>query len=204
MEVKLKWITPDAEIEILEIARTSFPITKSPRQLLKYLIYNKHFAPLEMASMCIDIKTSKAISHQIYHNDIQVFHEFSQSLTFEPVNITNNNLLKTSKDNVPYHVSDLIKDHVNRSRIVYDTLIKEGVAQEQASMLLPECTQIHMYMSGTLRAWLSMLNVKLNDNQKEVVDISLEIVKIMKQELPLISHSTNYFNNNKGLFIDLS
>ena len=65
---RLVWLTPDAEALIGKIARVSNPKNEDNPNvtgLLKYLIKHKHWSPFEMCSMCVEIKTTRAISPQI-------------------------------------------------------------------------------------------------------------------------------------------
>ena len=78
---KLVWITPDAEKLIGKIARVSNPANEdnpNVEGLLKYLIKHKHWSPFEMASMCVEIETTRAISPQILRHRSFSFQEFSQ------------------------------------------------------------------------------------------------------------------------------
>ena len=64
--VSLIWATQNAEPLIVEMARVSAPanaknVSTGPR-LLKYLIKQKHWSPFQMASMCVEIRTTRAIS----------------------------------------------------------------------------------------------------------------------------------------------
>ena len=81
-DVKLVWRTDDAEQMIVRMARVSAPqnaedMSTGPR-LLRYLINNKHWSPFEMASMCLEIHTTRAISPQILRHRSFSFQEFSQ------------------------------------------------------------------------------------------------------------------------------
>src|SRR5882757_735183 len=77
--VSLKWITPNAEKEILYIARVSSPNQDSTNPgLIKYLIAHRHWSPFEMANMCLEIETTRAISAQILRHRSFSFQEFSQ------------------------------------------------------------------------------------------------------------------------------
>lgn len=80
MKVKLVHVTPHAENEIVYIARVSNPSNQSNMQtaprLLKYLIKHKHWSPFEMASMCLEIETSRAIAAQILRHKSFSFQEF--------------------------------------------------------------------------------------------------------------------------------
>ena len=78
---KLIWVTPDAEQLIAKIARVSNPSNEdnpNVEKLLKYLIKHKHWSPFEMASMCVEIHTTRAISAQILRHRSFSFQEFSQ------------------------------------------------------------------------------------------------------------------------------
>mgnify|MGYP003123073369 FL=1 len=78
---KLIWITPDAEKLIGKIARVSNPNNEdnpNVEGLIKYLIKHKHWSPFEMASMCVEIQTTRAISPQILRHRSFTFQEFSQ------------------------------------------------------------------------------------------------------------------------------
>ena len=80
-DAKLVWITPDAEKLIGKIARVSNPANEDNPNvvgLLKYLIKHKHWSPFEMASMCLEIQTTRAIAPQILRHRSFSFQEFSQ------------------------------------------------------------------------------------------------------------------------------
>ena len=80
-DAKLIWVTPDAEQLIGKIARVSNPKNEdnpNVEGLLKYLIKHKHWSPFEMASMCVEIHTTRAISAQILRHRSFSFQEFSQ------------------------------------------------------------------------------------------------------------------------------
>ena len=76
------WVTPNAEQLIVVTARVSAPKNQtnfeSGPRLLDYLIRNKHWSPFEMASMCVEINTTRAISPQILRHKSFSFQEFSQ------------------------------------------------------------------------------------------------------------------------------
>jgi len=81
--VKLIWVTPNAEEMITHMARVSSPrnqenVETAPK-LLRYLIKHKHLSPFEMANMCIEINTTRAISAQIIRHRSFSFQEFCLS-----------------------------------------------------------------------------------------------------------------------------
>lgn len=79
MKVSLKTITPDAEINILEIARiSSTREDKTEPGLINYLIQNNHWSPFEHSFVTWEIETSKAIGIQLLRHRSNYFQEFSQ------------------------------------------------------------------------------------------------------------------------------
>ena len=79
---KLVSITPNAEEQIVYMARVSNPnnqdnMETAPR-LIKYLIKHKHWSPFEMASMQVEIETTRAIAAQVLRHRSFSFQEFSQ------------------------------------------------------------------------------------------------------------------------------
>tara|TARA_B110000091_G_scaffold15809_1_gene14942 strand:+ start:280 stop:954 length:675 start_codon:yes stop_codon:yes gene_type:complete len=81
MKVTLQSITPNAEENIVEIARVSSSRKDKkakPEGLLNYLIKNKHFSPFEHGYLTLEIETSKAIGIQLIRHRSFTFQEFSQ------------------------------------------------------------------------------------------------------------------------------
>ena len=79
---RLVSVTPDAEKNIVYMARVSNPSNQAnmdtaPR-LIKYLIKHKHWSPFEMASMQVEINTTRAIAAQVLRHRSFSYQEFSQ------------------------------------------------------------------------------------------------------------------------------
>jgi thymidylate synthase (FAD) len=81
MKVTLKSITPNAEVNIVEIARVSSSRqdkAEKPEGLINYLIKNKHWSPFQHSYLTFEIVTSKAIGIQLLRHLSFTFQEFSQ------------------------------------------------------------------------------------------------------------------------------
>jgi thymidylate synthase (FAD) len=81
MKVSLKSITPNAEVNIVEIARVSSSRTdktEKPEGLINYLINNKHWSPFQHSYLTFEVTTSKAIGIQLLRHLSFTFQEFSQ------------------------------------------------------------------------------------------------------------------------------
>ena len=69
----------------------------------------------------------------------------------------------------------------------YEHALKLNIAKEQARFLLPLSTTTKLYMHGTIRSWLTYVDLRCkNGTQKEHADIAIEIQKILIDKLPTI------------------
>jgi thymidylate synthase (FAD) len=63
-------------------ARVSNPSNQNNKdtseKLIRYLVKNQHWSPLEMVSMCLEIETTRDIARQILRHRSFSFQEFSQ------------------------------------------------------------------------------------------------------------------------------
>ena len=203
---KLIWVTPDAEQLIGKIARVSNPKNENNPNvegLLKYLIKHKHWSPFEMASMCVEIHTTRAIAPQILRHRSFSFQEFSQRYaiptdTFATVqpklrrqDVKNR---QNSIDDLPTETTEYydqrIDDHFRQGVELYESLLHSGVAKECARAVLPLNTVTRLYMSGTIRSWLHYVDLRGdNGTQLEHMQIARSIGEILDTELPTVARA---------------
>ena len=200
----LIWITPDAETLIGKIARVSNPANEDNpdvKGLLKYLIKHRHWSPFEMASMCVEIHTTRAIAPQILRHRSFSFQEFSQRYaiptdTFATVlpdlrrQDTKNR--QNSIDDLPEETTEYYKqridDYFREGVSLYESLLHSNVAKECARSVLPLNTVTRLYMSGTIRSWLHYIDLRGdNGTQLEHMTIARSVGEILAKELPTIA-----------------
>jgi thymidylate synthase (FAD) len=142
---KLVWVTPDAERLIGKIARVSNPANEDNPEvskLLRYLIKHKHWSPFEMASMCVEINTTRAIAAQILRHRSFSFQEFSQRYA-PALDVSIPHLRRQDLKNRQNSIDDLddqtaefietkITNHFHEARELYDFMLSKGVAKECA------------------------------------------------------------------------
>ena len=203
---KLIWVTPDAEQLIAKIARVSNPENEdnpNVEKLLKYLIKHKHWSPFEMASMCVEIHTTRAISAQILRHRSFSFQEFSQRYaiptdTFATVlpdlRRQDSKNRQNSIDDLPEQTTeyyrDRIDEHFREGVKLYESLLHSGVAKECARSVLPLNTVTRLYMSGTIRSWLHYVDLRGdNGTQREHMSIARSVGNILADELPTITRA---------------
>ena len=184
--------------------------TGTSEKLVKYLIDNKHFSPLEMVSVCLEITTTRDIARQILRHRSFSYQEFSQryadptkdldfvirearlqdtknrqnSVELDPEN-DGQTIMAGAWRNKQQQLLDLAKD-------TYQWAIDNGIAKEQARAVLPEgLTVSRLYMNGTLRSWIHYLQVRsANGTQKEHMEIALECAKVIAKVFPMATEFT--------------
>ena len=200
---KLIWITPDAEKLVGKIARVSNPKNEDNpdyERLLRYLIRHKHWSPFEMASMCVEITTTRAISPQILRHRSFSFQEFSQRYA-EATEVDMPRLRSQDLKNRQNSIDDLEYEQINEMQheidvhfregmALYKKLLDQGVAKECARAVLPSNTVTRLYMSGTLRSWLHYIDLRGdNGTQLEHQRIAREIGEILAFKCPTICNA---------------
>ena len=203
---KLIWITPKAEELIGKIARVSNPKNEDNPQvdkLIKYLIKHKHWSPFEMASMCVEIHTTRAIGAQILRHRSFSFQEFSQryaiptdtfptvipELRSQDLKNRQNSIDDIETEKQEYY-KDRIDEHFREAVALYESMLHSGVARECARSVLPLNTVTRLYMSGTIRSWLHYIDLRGdNGTQREHQTIARAVGEILDKELPTISRA---------------
>jgi thymidylate synthase (FAD) len=197
-------------------ARVSNPANqfnnKTSTKLIQYLIKHKHWSPLEMASACLEIETTRDIAHQLVRHRSFSFQEFSQryadpqsmgdAFTLrecrlqDPENRQNSIEIENDPSlQLDLHRQELItewqrRQHgvINQSKELYNWAIEHGIAKEQARAVLPEgLTKTRVMMNGTLRSWVHYIELRgANGTQKEHMEIAQAAAKEIAQIFPLM------------------
>lgn len=207
----------NSEEIISAIARHGI-IKEDGGKLVKYLMDNKHWSPLDMINFTFEIETSRAIGRQILRHSSLKFQEHSQRYSdrvlFEPIELRKEHPTNRQSSSevfnpdlnwdlysftTPVKANDWIDQHLKSTEELYNKLIEAGVAKECARMILPECTTTTISANGTLRSWLSFLNVRLDEHsQKEIRELSSQIAECLALELPNVFKTIDYKN---GMFM---
>lgn len=192
-------------------------------KLVKYLMDNAHWSPLDMINFTFEIETSRDIGRQILRHQSIKFQEhstrYSDRVQFEPIELRKEDKVNrqsstevfdplmspfldpwTGEDNgdaLPASV--LINEFLQDVEGFYKRLIQAGVAKECARKILPGCLTTTMSANGTLRSWLAFLNVRCDHHaEKEVQIIATHIGEILEKEMPGVFAQIDW---RKGMFM---
>jgi thymidylate synthase (FAD) len=200
-------ITPNAEELITYMARVSNPAnqsnTETSAKLIKYLIDQEHWSPMEMVNMCVEINTTRSIAAQILRHRSFSFQEFSQryadvTTIGSPVipslrrqDIKNrqssiDDLDVSKKENYYRRIHQLFAE----SEDLYREMVSNGVAKECARDVLPMSSPSRLYMNGTVRSWLHYCDLRCgNGTQLEHQVIANQVKAILMNSLPTVSQA---------------
>jgi thymidylate synthase (FAD) len=171
-----------------------------------YLIKNKHWSPLEMVNVVLEIETTRDIAHQIVRHRSFSFQEFSQryadptkELHFELREArlqdekNRQNSIETTDAKLALNWELQQKKVIETSLAAYNWAIENGIAKEQARAVLPEGNTVtRLYMNGTLRSWVHYIELRAgNGTQKEHMLIAQSCARVIAEVFPLITKVVN-------------
>ena len=191
--------------QIAYCARVSNPANQNSNEtaekLVRYLIKNQHWSPLEMVSICLEIETTRDIARQILRHRSFSFQEFSQryadasQLGFElkeaRMQDLKNRQNSVTTDNLALQAwwEERQNRVMRECREAYQWALESGIAKEQARAVLPEgMTVSRMYMNGTLRSWVHYIQLRsANGTQKEHREVAIACAKVIEPIFPMIN-----------------
>ena len=197
-------LVPDLQDLVAYCARVSNPSnqfnTETSERLIRYLIKNQHWSPLEMVSACLEITTTRDIARQILRHRSFSFQEFSQryadptrDLDFvvrearlqDPTNRQNSITTNDEKLQTKWELAQ--KRVIHEAKAAYDWAIKNGIAKEQARVVLPEgLMESRLYAHGTLRSWIHYIQLRsANGTQQEHVEVARACAAAITQIFPM-------------------
>ena len=199
-----EWVDGAQEL-IAFCARVSNPSNQmnieTSDKLISYLIKHKHWSPLEMVSVCLEIETTRDIARQILRHRSFSFQEFSQRYA-DPVKDLGFNLKEARLQDLENRQNSIETDDldleyewklkqtnvIGAAKEAYNWAIENGIAKEQARAVLPEgLTLSRMYMNGTLRSWVHYIELRsANGTQKEHQLVAIECAKQIAKIFPLM------------------
>ena len=190
-------------------ARVSNPSNQSNKdtseKLIKYLIANKHWSPLEMVSLTLEIETTRDIARQMLRHRSFSFQEYSQRYA-DPTKDLNFVVRDARKQDQKNRQNSVDLDYNNpedreldriwkekqqgvikASMDAYKWAISNGIAKEQARAVLPEGhIESRLYMAGTLRSWIHYIQLRSeNGTQKEHIEVAKACAEAISKIFPL-------------------
>jgi thymidylate synthase (FAD) len=190
-------------------ARVSNPSNQSNKEtnekLVKYLIKHKHWSPLEMVSICLEVETTRDIARQLLRHRSFSFQEFSQRYA-DPTQDLDFELrearlqdTKNRQNSIALDMSDEyeggLQDRwyqwqervIHEAKSAYNWAIDNGIAKEQARAVLPEGNTVsRLYVNGTLRSWIHYIELRgANGTQLEHMELAWAVAEVITNVFPI-------------------
>ena len=175
--------------------------TETSEKLIRYLIKHKHWSPFEMASVCLEITTTRDIARQILRHRSFSFQEFSQryadptedlEFVMREARLQDN---KNRQNSIEIDNANIQENWKMRQSMVmqevlesYNWAITNGIAKEQARAVLPEGNiESRLYMNGTIRSWIHYIELRSGpETQKEHREVAIACATAIESIFPMI------------------
>jgi len=179
--------------------------TVTNEKLVKYLMKHKHWSPLEMVSVCMEVETTRDIGRQLLRHRSFSFQEFSQRYA-DPVKelemVPREARLQDTKNRQNSIAINMLDEdqrrireewnmkqvkHIRATEELYNWAIKKGIAKEQARAVLPEGNTLsRLYVNGTLRSWIHYIELRgANGTQLEHMELAWAVADAIVKIFPM-------------------
>ena len=197
-----------SDLSVVNAARVSFgkksewnpnyrdepPLYPKDEKLIKYLAKHKHISPFGHAFASFHVKAPIFVARQLVKHKFLRWNEISRRYVDSDPEFYlpdewrgRSEDKKQGSDGVIYPLNVSENEFVNYTALrVYKELLEEGVAPEQARMVLPQSTMTEWYWSGSLDAFADMCNLRCkNDTQYETRVVANKISEKLLDLFPV-------------------
>jgi thymidylate synthase (FAD) len=187
------------DLMIVNAARVSYGKKKTnfdekDKKLIKYLIEHKHTSPFRHPQLQFRIECPIFVERQLFKHQVGLT---ANSISGRYVDFSDSYDLPTklrlqSKDSKQGSAGELdnsinielcgkIKQAVNNCADIYNELCSNGVAKEQARIVLPLCLNTQFIWTGSLAGFLHLFSLRLKkDAQQETREVVQEMLNLVK------------------------
>ena len=192
-----------SDLSVVNAARVSFNkhvefMSSGDTKLIGYLARHKHFSPFNHAFITMRVKAPIFVARQLVKHKFMPWNEVSRRYVDEEPEYYFPDYWRAKADNVKQGSSDrsirvtdddgynIVEHSTHCANELYKDLLYQGVAPEQARMVLPQNTMTEWIWSGTLGAYCDMLRLRLDPHtQYESRIVAEKIHEIIKPLFPV-------------------
>ena len=184
-------------------------LAEKDQKLIKYLANHNHWTPFSHVMIQMRETVPIFVARQRFKHMVGfTYNEVSRRyVDDEPKFFLPNEWRKAPANSkqgsdgpLPYHqleYTDGLKDHHEMCTNYYRWLIDEGVAPEQARMVLPQSMYTSYYVTGSLAAWARAYKLRIDPHaQKEIQDLATQWGEIIGAT-PELKYSWEALTNKK-------
>ena len=196
--------TMGSDVEIVNGARVSFgkrreELDEKDMVLIQYLADERHTSPFEHVAFTFHVKCPLFVTRQWHRHRTWSYNEISRRYTSVNMEFyipqayrqqaetnrqaSTDDLITETKDGKNIH--DLVEQHTNKAFELYEGLISQGVAREQARMVLPQNMYTEMYATVNLHNLIHFIELRIHPGaQWEIQQYALKLLDLAGEAAP--------------------
>ena len=189
-----------SDLTVVNSARVSFnkksdwdednTLTVSDGILISYLARHKHMSPFGHCFATFHVKAPVFVARQLVKHKFLRWNEVSRRYVDEQPKYYSPTTWRGRADDkkqgssgevsISYRTISVLAKHEVWCNKAYKQLLEQGVAPEQARMVLPQNTMTEWYWSGSLDAWSDMCRLRQSEDSQEE---TRKVAKLISDEL---------------------
>lgn len=190
------------DLSVANAARVSFSKEASSftqeqnDRLITYLAKHKHLSPFNHCFVTFHVKAPIFVARQLVKHEYMPWNEVSRRYVDDPPEVYTPETWRARSEDKKQGsgedhedsllISELVAKHSKTPVTTYNILVDQGVAPEQARMVLPQNTMTEWYWSGSLGAVSKMCSLRLKeDTQYETRLVAEQVSEVMKKLYPV-------------------
>jgi thymidylate synthase (FAD) len=161
-------------------------------KLIKYLAKHKHYSPFNHTFVTFHVKAPIFVARQLQKHEYTIWNEISRRYVDEEPEFYQPDVWRGRSEDKKQGSDGIVKSNANVHYFndtmlgVYTQLLDEGVAPEQARMVLPQSMMTEWYWSGTMKAMHKMCSLRCKpDTQLETQIVANHIDEEMAKLFPV-------------------
>ena len=180
------------DLSVVNAARVSYAKVKeefeeSDERLIRYLAEHNHWSPFAHTFLSFRIKAPVFVARQLVKHQVGlVWNEESRRYITHDPEIYNIRKWREKPDSskqgsgeqilISTELNLEVNEHLQQGLSLYNRLLLENVAPEQARAVLPQSMYTNWIWSGTLYAFARVCELRLDEHsQKETQDIARQL-----------------------------
>ena len=187
-----------SDLSVVNAARVSFgkkhdTFQDKDKKLIRYLAKHKHMSPFGHAFASFHVKAPIFVARQLVKHKFLRWNEISRRYVDEEPEFYSPNTWRGRSDDKKQGSEGIwipdfamLDDAMGKIKDLYDQMVYDGCAPEQARMVLPQSTMTEWYWSGSLDAFAAMCKLRCaSDTQYESRLVAYQISDSMKELFPV-------------------
>lgn len=183
------------------------------KKLIAYLLKNKHTSPFEQVEFQFRVKCPLFVARQWHRHRTWSYNEISRRYTAEEIDFyipayfrkqaesnrqasTDEKIFTIEWQNYTTNTENLLKYVTNSAENLYKTLLDNGVAREQARMVLPQNMNTMFYAKTDLHNLLHFID--LRDSEHSQYEIRVYAQAMLKLITPIVPWTIEAWSKLKG------